>query len=250
MKFETGGHTVTVNMPTRAGLMDEIARRFRHGEGFALATVNLDHLVKLRQPGPLRAAYDAQDLVVVDGNPLAWMSRVAGQPVELIPGSDLVEPLARLAAECDVPVALVGSTDAALKGAEAALIDRVGPVRVAARIAPPMGFDPKGPGGEDVLVQLRESGARMAFLALGSPKQEILAARGRMLVPEIGFASIGAGLDFLAGTQTRAPRIFRKLALEWLWRMLSNPRRLGLRYLHCMAILPGQVLGALRQRAG
>ena len=90
----------------------------------------------------------------------------------------------------------------------------------------------------------------MVFLALGSPKQEILAARGRMLVPEIGFASIGAGLDFLAGTQTRAPRIFRKLALEWLWRMLSNPRRLGLRYLHCMAILPGQVLGALRQRAG
>lgn len=90
----------------------------------------------------------------------------------------------------------------------------------------------------------------MVFLALGAPKQEIMAARGRELTPEIGYASIGAGLDFLAGTQTRAPLIFRKLALEWLWRMVSSPKRLGPRYLACLAILPGQVIGALRQRMG
>lgn len=248
--FDIGEYRVAISMPDRAGLLREIARRFEAGEGFALATVNLDHLVKLRHPGAFRKAYAAQDLVVADGNPLVWMSKLAGDPVELIPGADMVVPLSELAARHGVPVGLVGSTEEALQGAEEALCKEIPDLKVAARIAPPMGFDPDGPGGDAVFAQLRDSGARMVFLALGAPKQEILAARGRMVTPEIGYASIGAGLDFLAGTQTRAPAVIRALALEWLWRMMSNPGRLGLRYTKCMAILPGQVLGALRQRIG
>lgn len=250
MLFRIGGYGVTVNMPTRAGLMTEIRHRFTRGAGFALATVNLDHLVKLKNPGPFRAAYAAQDLIVADGNPLVWMSRLAGKPVELIPGADMVVPLAELAADCGVPVALVGSTADALNAAGEALCREVNELQIVARIAPPMGFDPTGPGGDAVFAELQNSGAGLVFLALGAPKQEVMAARGRQVTPGIGYASIGAGLDFLAGTQNRAPVIFRKLALEWLWRMLSNPRRLGIRYLKCMAILPGQVLGAVRQRMG
>jgi exopolysaccharide biosynthesis WecB/TagA/CpsF family protein len=65
----------------------------------------------------------------------------------------------------------------------------------------------------------------------------------------MGLAGIGAGLDFLAGTQHRAPRLVRRLALEWLWRMLSQPRRLGPRYARCAALLPSLALDALRLRA-
>lgn len=228
--------------------MAEVAARFARGEGFALATVNLDHLVKLRQSPEFREAYAAQDLVVADGNPLVWLSRLAGDPVELIPGADMVLPLAELAAQQGVPVALLGSTDAALAGAAEALCRKVPGLQVVARIAPPMGFNPMGPGGEAVLQEVAASGARLAFLALGAPKQEILAARGREIAPQVGFASIGAGLDFLAGEQKRAPKLVRKLALEWLWRMLSNPRRLASRYAQCAAILPGHTFKALRQR--
>lgn len=64
----------------------------------------------------------------------------------------------------------------------------------------------------------------------------------------MGFVSIGAGLDFLAGTQTRAPEWVRRYAVEWLWRALSSPKRLVPRYLQCLAILPGQVFAAMRQR--
>lgn len=246
--FEVGNYQLAINMPRRAGLMAEVAARLARGEGFALATVNLDHLVKLRQSAEFREAYRAQDLVVADGNPLVWLSRLAGDPVELVPGADMVVPLAGLAARQGVPVALLGSTEAALAGAAEALSARVPGVRVAARIAPPMGFDPAGPGGEAVLREVEVSGARLVFLALGAPKQEILAARGRVITPGLGFASIGAGLDFLAGTQQRAPRIMRRLALEWLWRMLSNPRRLVARYAQCAAILPAHAIRALRQR--
>jgi UDP-N-acetyl-D-mannosaminuronic acid transferase (WecB/TagA/CpsF family) len=62
----------------------------------------------------------------------------------------------------------------------------------------------------------------------------------------VGFASIGAGLDFLAGRQHRAPAWVRRLRLEWLWRALSSPRRLIPRYTKCLAILPGEVVKALR----
>jgi N-acetylglucosaminyldiphosphoundecaprenol N-acetyl-beta-D-mannosaminyltransferase len=246
--FEVGNYRLAINMPRRAGLMAEVAARLARGEGFALATVNLDHLVKLRQSAEFREAYRAQDLVVADGNPLVWLSRLAGDPVELVPGADMVVPLAGLAARQGVPVALLGSTEAALAGAAEALSARVPGVKVAARIAPPMGFDPAGPGGDAVLREVEASGARLVFLALGAPKQEILAARGRVITPGLGFASIGAGLDFLAGAQQRAPRIMRRLALEWFWRMLSNPRRLVARYAQCAAILPAHAVRALRQR--
>jgi UDP-N-acetyl-D-mannosaminuronic acid transferase (WecB/TagA/CpsF family) len=78
----------------------------------------------------------------------------------------------------------------------------------------------------------------------------MFAAKGRELAPSVGFASIGAGLDFIAGTQTRAPAWARKLALEWLWRALSSPRRLIPRYAACIAILPAQVVAAIRLRNG
>ena len=121
-------------------------------------------------------------------------------------------------------------------------------LEVACRIAPPFGFDPEGPGADAILRQVADSGARLCFIALGAPKQERFAARGRAVAPGVGFASIGAGLDFLSGTQVRAPLWVRRLALEWLWRLLGQPRRMLMRYLQCIGILPGHLVRALMQR--
>jgi exopolysaccharide biosynthesis WecB/TagA/CpsF family protein len=248
VEFTAPPHRIAVNMPDRARLLAEVAGRFAAGRGFALATINLDHLVKLRRDPAFAAAYAAQDLVVADGNPIVWLSRLARRPVALVPGSDLVVPLAQAAAAAGVPVALVGSTEPALAAAARALAARAPGLTVAAQIAPPMGFDPDGPGAGAVLDRIAQSGARLVFLALGAPKQERLAARGRAVLPAVGFASIGAGLDFLAGTQARAPVWVRAIAMEWLWRMLSNPRRLVGRYADCALILPGEAVRAWGQR--
>jgi len=248
VEFSFPPHRIAVNMPDAASLLAEVRRRLSAGQGFALATINLDHLVKLARDPGFREVYAVQDLVCADGNPIVWLSKLARKPVDLVPGSDMVVPLAHQAARTDAPVALVGSTDEALAAAAEALTERVPGLKIVARIAPPMGFDPQGADAAQILDQLGQSGARLVFIALGAPKQEAFAAFGRARTPQIGFASIGAGLDFLAGRQMRAPRWVRAIAMEWLWRMLSNPRRLAKRYAECALILPGQAVEAWRQR--
>lgn len=241
---------IGITTRTRDTLLAEMEARLRAGEGFAVATLNLDHTVKLGRDPVFRAAYAAQSHVVADGNPIVWLCRIAGRPVELVPGSDLIRPAMALAARLSVPVGLIGSTDAVLARAATVLEAAFPGLRVVARIAPPMGFDPDGAGAEAALDQVAETGARLVLLALGAPKQERLAALGRVRQPHLGFLSIGAGLDFIAGTQRRAPRWVRVLALEWLWRMLGDPVRLVGRYAACAAALPGLVLAAWAERRG
>jgi exopolysaccharide biosynthesis WecB/TagA/CpsF family protein len=248
MQFRFGETTIAVTHASRSALQAAVRARLAAGQGFALATINLDHLVKLSRSAAFRRAYAAQDMVVADGNPIVWLSRLAGKPVDLLPGSDLVLPLVRDCAAAGRGLALVGATDAALAAAGARLMAEVPGLNIVLRHAPPMGFDPEGPAAAALLADVAASQAGLCLIALGAPKQESFAARGRALAPAVGFASIGAGLDFLAGTQVRAPEWVRRLALEWLWRALSSPRRLIPRYAACAAILPGQVLAALRQR--
>ncbi|MFZ1469964.1 MAG: WecB/TagA/CpsF family glycosyltransferase [Paracoccaceae bacterium] len=228
--------------------MADVAARFASGTGFALATINLDHLVKLRRDQGFRAAYAAQDFVVADGNPIVWLSRLAGQPVQLIPGSDLVLPLVQAAARAGLPVSLLGSTATSLTAAAARLQAMVPGLRISALIAPPMGFDASGQTAREMLAELQALGPGLCLIALGAPKQERLAALGRQLAPAVGFASVGAGVDFIAGAQARAPAWMRGIAMEWLWRALSSPRRLVPRYAACAAILPGETAKALRLR--
>jgi N-acetylglucosaminyldiphosphoundecaprenol N-acetyl-beta-D-mannosaminyltransferase len=248
MKFTTGSGETVVNIATRRMLDDVVAARFASGQGFALATLNLDHLVKLAGDPAFRAAYKAQDFVVADGNPIVWLSRLARQPVDLMPGSDLVVPLCELARKTGQSVALVGSTDESLRHAADVLRTAVPGLVIASHIAPPFGFDPEGPEADAILRTIDASGARLCLIALGAPKQERFAARGRVMAPQVGFASIGAGLDFLSGSQTRAPHWVRQLAMEWLWRLLGQPRRLMARYLRCALILPGHTFDAMRKR--
>lgn len=248
-QFDVGGASpIEVNVPSKSDLLETIRGRFSKGQGFALATINLDHLVKLRTSKLFRDAYAEQDLVVADGNPIVWLSHIASRPVSLAPGSDLVVPLARLAAAQGVSVALIGATVPTLTGAAEVLCAEIPDLRIVAQLTPSQNFDPFGLEADELIDAVQKSGAGLTLLALGAPRQEVFAARSLKALPEVGFVSIGAGLDFLSGDQIRAPRWVRRIAMEWLWRMMSNPRRLGLRYLKCALILPRLFMMALRQR--
>ena len=239
---------VRVNTPTREALLADIAERLAAGRGFTVATLNLDHAVKLRRDSAFREAYARHSHVVADGNPVVWLSRLAGQDARLVPGSDLINPVAALAAERQTPVVLVGGTETSLARAAEGLERRHPGLRIVARIAPPMGFDPSGPTADAMVEALAASEARLCFLALGAPRQEIFAIHAARQLPQVGFLSIGAGLDFAAGAQVRAPALVRAVAAEWLWRLAADPRRLGRRYAACLALLPALVGAALRTR--
>lgn len=250
MIFKFGADEIAVNIAQKADLWREVRLRFAAKAGFALATLNLDHLVKLSRDASFRQAYLAQDFVVADGNPIVWLSKLARDPVALMPGSELVIPLAELAAKNGIKVALVGSTSKVLQDAADALCRQIPGLEICAKIAPPFGFDPEGADAEKVFAELSAADTGLCFLALSAPKQEQFAARGRQLSPNIGFVSIGAGLDFLAGVQVRAPKWVRAIAMEWAWRMLLSPRRLFARYVACAWILPRHaVSAALRRRS-
>ncbi len=249
MKFRFGSSEIIVNIADEAALLAAVASRLAARQGFALATINLDHLVKLRDSAAFRQAYSAQDLIVADGNPVVWLSRLARKPVALVPGADLVKPLARVAASANASVAMVGSSQQSLDAARNHLLQTVPGLTFVLCHAPAMGFDPTGPLADQILTDLARLQVGLCFVALGAPKQEAFAARGRQMAPTVGFASIGAGLDFLAGDQSRAPVWVRKIAMEWAWRALTDPNRLIPRYAACAAILPGQILQAVRLRS-
>jgi exopolysaccharide biosynthesis WecB/TagA/CpsF family protein len=249
MRFWGATFDVTVNVADWVALERHVSGRLRAGQGFSLATINLDHLVKLRTDPRFRDAYEAQDLIVADGNPIVWLSKLAGRPVDLIPGSDAILPLTRMAAAHRKTIALVGSTDATLAAAKTYLEREVPGTRIVATIAPPMGFDPTGASADAVLSDLEQSKAEIVFLALGAPKQELFAAYGRGRLDSVAFISIGAGLDFFSGAQVRAPKWVRAIAMEWLWRAMSQPARLIPRYAKCFRILPEEILHALQLRS-
>ena len=248
MNFSAPRYSIEINVRNNDELFRILRERFAAHLGFALATLNLDHLTKLPEDNAFVDAYAAHDLVVADGRPIVWLSQLARDPVELMPGSDLIVPLCGLARETGTAVALVGSNDAALAGAAGSLRREVPGLDIALCHAPPYGFDPEGAEANRICDMLNASGARLCFIALGAPKQERFAAHAKARCPHVGFASIGAGLDFLSGHQIRAPRLMRRLALEWLWRIAQDPRRLVPRYLKCAAILPGLFWRAMRQR--
>ena len=248
-----GGRTdaepsVFVTHPDRTAFLSELANHLRDRQGFTVATINLDHVVKLGENPAFRAAYASHSHVVADGNPIVWLSRIAGQKVDLIPGSELIDPLCAAAAAARVPVAFVGSTKEALDQAAAKLENRHPGLDVALRIAPPFGFDPAGPEVDDISRQLANAETGLCLLALGAPKQERLAIRLAENSPRCGFVSIGAGLDFQAGLQKRAPAWVRRIAAEWIWRLMSNPGRLARRYGACILIMPHLIGAAIRTR--
>lgn len=248
MRAETSFCLFNVTIAKRDVLLFDLEGRVKANRGFGVVTKNLDHIVKLRRDPAFRLAYARQSHVVADGNPVVWLHRLAGRPVELITGSDLVDPLMQLAQRQKVPVAFFGSSPAALEEAARQLVARYPGLEIVACIAPAVGFDAAGAEAERAIAQIAASGARLCLTALSAPKQELFTARAMDRLPHCGFVGVGAGLDFIAGTQRRAPLWVRRLALEWLWRLAGDHRRLAGRYRECALILPELVVDALRER--
>ena len=204
---------------------------------FTVFTLNLDHLVKLRRNAAFRTAYAKASIVTADGAPVAWLAKFQNRDIERTTGADLMVPLAQAAAETRLPVFLFGSSASVMARAARDLGERTeGRLDIAGTLAPSGAFDPEGLEADQAIEKIRRSGAKLCFIALGAPKQEIFAERARAKGLDCGMICIGASLDFLAGTQVRAPQFMRNNGLEWVWRLATNPRRLGRRYAECAAL--------------
>lgn len=216
-----------------------------------VVTPNLDHIVNLDSDATFQAAYQSASLIVADGWPVVLAGRLLGCDIpERVSGSDLVPATLSYANAMKLPLSvfiLGGMGDVPERAAKRILTDYPH-LKVAGYLSPPLGFERDPTECAAVCDHIRSSGANFIVVGLGSPKQEkwIYAVRGRM---DFGVAvCAGATVDFLAGSVARAPLMVQKLGLEWLYRVLKEPKRLAGRYARGMILFPLIFLRELSKR--
>ena len=212
-------------------------------------SINAAKLVTMRRDPALREVVEKCALVNADGQSIVWASRLLGDPLpERVAGIDLMHRLIALAHSRDYGIYILGAKSAVLDTAIRRLRDDFPGLRMA-------GFrDGYFSDGEspDVAAEIRASGAQILFVAMSSPRKENwLGEYGADLnVPLV--MGVGGSVDVIAGITKRAPEAWQKLGLEWLYRMLQEPRRMTRRYLvsniRFSALVVRGILGRLRRR--
>ncbi|KQX26337.1 MULTISPECIES: WecB/TagA/CpsF family glycosyltransferase [unclassified Sphingomonas] len=208
-----------------------LLRGRRADMGFAyLVTPNVDHVVrlsKLDREGEEWRAYRMAAWRLCDSRVLALLAAFQGIRLPVVAGSDLTARLLSDIVEAGDRVCLIGGREG-----DVATLARLRPDIDVVQHIPPPGLREDRAARIAAARFAADSGARFVLIAVGSPQQELIAAELAIQPGARGTAlCIGASIDFLSGRATRAPRWMRRLALEWLHRLLSNPRRLWRRYL-------------------
>jgi exopolysaccharide biosynthesis WecB/TagA/CpsF family protein len=245
--FEVEG--VVVNCQTLEPTAERVSAACDEGASFGVFTLNLDHVVNIRRNPSFSEAYGKARFVTADGFPIVLAGRLSGAKVDRVTGADLIVPLCARAATRRQPVFLFGSSFEALAGAARHLSERCPGLEICGLLSPVENLDPTSEIAADYIREISDSGAKICFIALGAPKQEIFAARAIEATRGVGFVCIGAGLDYLSGAQVRAPEWAQKHGVEWLWRLLTNPRRLARRYLACALVLPSVLVSSALRRS-
>jgi N-acetylglucosaminyldiphosphoundecaprenol N-acetyl-beta-D-mannosaminyltransferase len=209
----------------------EILRWARQGESRYVCIATVNNVIEAHDDPGYQQIIEAADLVTPDGMPLVWGLRLLGVAgATRVYGPDLTPVVCQLASEQGVPVGFYGGSEDVLGTLTARLERRFPGLRVVYRSSPP--FRPLTPEEQRQTVEdLQRSGARILFVGLGAPKQErwMAAHRGRVDAVMLG---VGAAFDFLAGRKRQAPGLVQRLGLEWLFRLVHEPRRLWRRYLY------------------
>jgi len=179
----------------------------------------------------LRRIHNRAGLVTPDGMPLVWLSRLKGfRHVERVYGPDLMLALCGRSAAKGYRHFFYGGAQGVPEQLAARLQERFPGLQVAGTFSPP--FRPLTPEEDDQIIQMiNEAAPDIVWVGLSTPKQERWMAEhvGRLTAPVL--IGVGAAFDFLTGRKPQAPRWMQRAGLEWLFRLLTEPRRLWRRYL-------------------
>jgi N-acetylglucosaminyldiphosphoundecaprenol N-acetyl-beta-D-mannosaminyltransferase len=199
-------------------------------ENFAyVVTPNVDHLIRFCDDPSFRALYATAGFILNDSRFLSWVVGVSkGIRLRVCTGSDLTERLFSKIVKANDRVLLIGSNLAQAK----ALEHRYG-LSSLRHFEPPMGFIHDADAVEACLRFIEaQSPFRFCFLAVGCPQQEIIASQLQQRGVARGLTfCIGASINFLTGTERRAPQWMQKAGIEWAFRLIHDPGRLAKRYL-------------------
>jgi N-acetylglucosaminyldiphosphoundecaprenol N-acetyl-beta-D-mannosaminyltransferase len=194
-----------------------------------VCVANVHTVMEAYDSEAFRQVVNRADLVTPDGRPLVWALKGLGmRGASQVRGADLTMRVVERAARENVPIGLYGGTSDLLESFVQVLETRYPKLRVACCIAPP--FRPLTPEEDEALTrEIAASGARILFVGIGCPKQEKWMAAHKGRVPAV-MLGVGAAFDFHTGRVRQAPRWMQVVGLEWMFRLMMDPRRLWKRY--------------------
>lgn len=198
-----------------------------------LITPNVDHLVKLQTDKGFYDVYQKAEWVVCDSKILYLMSKLLKEPLpEAIPGSSFFTAFYEYHKDDpECKIFLLGAAEGIADKAMKRINEKVGRNIVVGAHSPSYGFEKKEKESKELIDIVNNSGANVVLVGVGAPKQEkwIMKYKDRMPNVDIWMA-LGATIDFEAGTLKRAPLIWQKCGMEWLYRCIKEPKRLFKRY--------------------
>ncbi len=206
-----------------------------------VVTPNVDHIVKFQTDIGLQAAYQHAALVVTDGKPIVWAADFLGVNIPgTVPGSDLVPAIfdSAQANNKRLTVFLLGAMPGVADRAREIIHATWPVVKVVGTLSPDFGFDKNTTASKIICETVNASGVDLLILGLGAPKQELWISQYAAEISVKVALCVGATIDFIAGEKSRAPLWMQKIGLEWLHRMLSEPRRLAKRYMIDAIVFP------------
>src|SRR4051794_5461466 len=221
---------------------DAVATR----NGIQHVAINAAKVVKLQHDSALQDAVEGCELITADGQPVVWAAAILGRPLpERVAGIDLMESVLRRSVERGYRVFLLGATPDVLDAAAARIEQMCPGINVVGKLHGYFGEDEE----RAVAAEIAAAHADILFVALTTPKKEVFLARWRATLNVPFVMGVGGSFDVLAGKRRRAPRLMQRLGLEWVVRLVQDPRHLLGRYAVGNTIFTWLVARAALRRA-
>lgn len=212
--------------------LEEVDKLIKENKCSYVVTPNVDHIVQLEKDEELQKVYQNASLILTDGKPLIWISKLYKTPIkEKISGSDLFPRVCHLASIKNYTMYLLGAAEGVADKAAKNLMNKYKGLKIVGTYSPPFGFEKDEAEMNKIKKQIQDVHPDILVVGLGCPKQEkFMYNYCKELGVPISFG-LGASIDFEAGNIKRAPRWMSDHGLEWLYRITQDPRRLTKRYL-------------------
>lgn len=212
------------------GTLRCIEEMIESGSSHFIVTPNVDFVVQAGEDQELHRILCDADLVICDGMPLVWASKWFGNPIpERVAGSDLAPPLLEVAERKKLKLFLLGAESSVNKKAAETIRNEYPNINLVGNYSPPyaslVDMD-----HEDINKRITDAGPDILLVGFGCPKQEKWISMNYQHIGVPVSIGVGATVDFIAGNVSRAPQWMRQNGLEWLYRLLKEPRRMWKRY--------------------
>lgn len=196
-----------------------------------IVAINVDVIIKIEKDKYLKKITDEADMVLVDGKPLIWISRIYNRPIkEKISGSDLVPLLCNLAAQKGYSIYILGGKEGVADEAKENLEKKHPGIKVVGTYAPPIGFETNENELKIINHKISAANPDILIACFGCPKQEKFIYENYNKYNSTISICAGATVDFLAGNVKRSPKWMSDCGLEWFYRFLQEPKRMFKRY--------------------